>query len=205
MMKIIVVTGRNRAGKTTLAKTLANDMELNGFVVEYYPFAQPLKEELVQSGFDWFYLKKKSQKARRLMQAYGDAKREIEPDYFLKKWEARVERAAKSGVEFFISDDLYHWKELNSLCKYATKGGFDVTVVLVNRPSLPELTEEDFKYDSVREQQEIEEKIVNKNGISCKTGTPYKTKMQFIRVINDADTVRDFVNTQIAVVSALIK
>ena len=199
MLKIIAITGRNRAGKTSLAKHLQTSLELRGNYVEYYPFAQPLKDELIQQGFGKWYLKNKSKRARRLMQAYGDARREINPSYFLDKWAAQVDYAARNGVHFFVSDDLYHWGELKLLCKYAEKGGISVTVVHVQRPSLPPLTEDDYRYDSVREQQEIEEallSIASSERSLCRAHGPYGAKLAIISpVINDTKTAIEFVNT----------
>jgi len=203
MMHIIAITGRNRAGKTTLAKALQLEAELKNKNVDYYPFAQPLKEELVSAGFNWFYLKNKSKKARRLMQAYGDAKRELDSDYFLKVWEERVERASVSGVDFLISDDLYHWREVAALCRYATKGGFSVTVILVHNPTLPTLTAEDLKYDSVKEQQEIKESLRTRT-LTCKTKSPYRKKLNILKIVNKQSTAKDFITVHNGVIAGLV-
>lgn len=197
MTKIIGITGRNRAGKTSLAKYIQLQQELLGKKVDYFPFAKPLKDELIDMGFSKWYLAEKSPKARRLLQAYGDARREITPSYFLDKWTSEVRKAVNAGIDVVISDDLYHWKELRELCKYSTIGAVEVHLVLVHRPTLPNLSEKDFEYDSVIEQQQIEEALTlassSYSSRICKTGGPYGAKIRYSVVSNSYESVREFV------------
>ena len=146
---LILITGRNRAGKTTLANWIRDEIPKTSLI----PFAKALKDELVNCGFPYEFLAEKSQEARRLMQAYGDAKRKLDPEYFLTQWERSL---FNNGEDFVVADDMYHWKELHRAIAIPVKR----FVILVLRP-LPQLTEEDLKYASVRESVEMMRVFLN--------------------------------------------
>jgi len=194
-MNIVLITGRNRAGKTTLAEHIKYNALLDNKKVIYYPFAQPLKEDLVSYGFPWEYLQKKTQKARRLMQAYGDARRELDSQFFLRKWNERVAAGSEHGVDLFISDDLYHLREINAVCELAQTGKHTITFILVKRPTLPPLTPADMEYESVSEQQKIQKDIESRGILQCKTASPYSLNIDVHTVTNDYVSVREFVES----------
>ena len=160
--EFVIITGRNRAGKTSLAvgviKNKQNDTKTN---VIYAPFAKPLKDDLLAIGFSKDYLDKKTPKARALMRAYGDARREEDTNVFLKKWKSLIKTQLVSDqYNVVVVDDMYLFDEFYSLLELSSDLGFDhVTLTLVKRPSLRALTNEELAFETVIQQQQMEQEI----------------------------------------------
>ena len=162
-MHVIGITGRNRVGKTTLARLIRDEAEKNKKIsVKIVPFAEILKKRIVEAGFPREFLDKKSYEARRLMQAYGDAARALNPRVFIDVWVQDVERLRSEGTTLVIADDMYHVLELNTLLDFAgdADGNWDVYLINVENPRVPFPSEKALEYASVREQIEISVKIM---------------------------------------------
>lgn len=106
---LVVVMGHNRVGKTTLAGAFAKKLN-----AKIYPFAKPLKEDLQRLGLPESYISSKTAVVRKLLQAYGEARRELHgPNYFVEKWLINVYSSNHSRD--IIVDDCYHLNEFSLL------------------------------------------------------------------------------------------
>jgi len=80
-MQIIMIAGKARAGKTTLADIIAKEAFNNGFVPVLLSFAGPLKKDAAEKG----YCKDKfPEKYREYCQDIGAAMRELDDDHWVK-------------------------------------------------------------------------------------------------------------------------
>lgn len=204
--ELILITGRNRAGKTSLAMGLIELLRKRGNIPSYLPFAKPLKDDLLKIGFSQEYLDKKTKKARALMRAYGDARREEDKYIFLKKWGDLVENVIGRS-DFVIADDMYLTEEFAHSLQMAKRFGIPlVKVILVRRPSLPALSEDELKFETVSQQQYIEseiykaltgndELVIDIGDIAL--GNRLPVKLVFKLVVNDYPSVEDFVSNSL--------
>lgn len=104
---IVGLSGKIHSGKSYVAKALVKD---HGFNVQ--SFANPLKEDVVAMGFDRkvvFY--EKPPWMRALLQVYGQAKRAIDPDYWVKRAETALDYLNPGNV--FIFDDVRFENEVD--------------------------------------------------------------------------------------------
>lgn len=160
MNHVYIVTGYNRVGKTTLAHILEETITQQGLGrFKTFPFGEELKKELVRAGFTRPYLDAKSEKARRLMRAYGDAVRESVANHFVDLWKKSVEewlsKADPKENQFIAADDVYHHIELSAMLDLAEKHHARTTIICVARDGFFPTQEEITNYDSVKESSQI--------------------------------------------------
>lgn len=87
-INIIGLSGKLRSGKTWLANQLCQR-----YGMAPLSFATPLKEDVMSMGFSYIdvYVEK-AEPVRRLLQVYGQAQRYKDPDYWLRKGMAQIEK-----------------------------------------------------------------------------------------------------------------
>lgn len=145
---IIAIAGHNKIGKSTLARWLKDEYTRSGRSVEIYSFAQTLRYELYQQ-FDKEWLEKKSNEARRLFRAWGDARRAQNSMYFVDPLIKRLKVMQGMSNHVAIIDDVYHVNEffyLNLL--------LDVKNIFIQK-TFHKVNDEDFVFDSVRQTEVI--------------------------------------------------
>lgn len=81
--KVVAISGKMQHGKTTLAEFIQMALEARGREAWIVGFAKALKVDLMSLGID---VHDKSEPNRKLMQAYGQAQRAKDPDYWVKRW-----------------------------------------------------------------------------------------------------------------------
>lgn len=111
---IIAISGHNRLGKSTLANYLKHNYEKSHTVIKK-SFAENLRSEIYKN-FNPDWIEEKSSEARRLLRAWGDARRVQNSMYFVNP----IINALKNLNTNFvvIIDDVYHVNEffyLNTL------------------------------------------------------------------------------------------
>ena len=111
-MKIIAFSGKRTSGKSTMANHL----------VERYraikvSFADQLREELLALGYPRHLVcgKPTTPEMRALMIAHGQARRAIDPDYWVKKVLAKLAQPTFYGSVLVVIDDLRFWNEAERL------------------------------------------------------------------------------------------
>lgn len=178
----IVITGHNRVGKTTLALLLLDNLvRQKGLNVFYLPFGSGLRQELIDSGFTKSYLDSKTPAARRLLRAFGDARREAEgSDYYANVW-LREAREAKSNFGsrdvIYIADDVYHLIEAKAML--TMPGLQKAYFVGVNRPGF-DPNEEAMLYDSVKETRLL---------MGCFSKANLKTRSKIHKVVGSSGNI----------------
>jgi hypothetical protein len=85
-MKIVVISGKMHSGKSFVAGILERE---HGY--RRLSFAQPLKDDLRHMGFTEAEIDSKGEWMRKLMQAYGQARRAQHPDYWSNRLVERLE------------------------------------------------------------------------------------------------------------------
>ena len=83
-MELIVISGPARVGKTTLANFLAREAFDLGFIPHVIGFAEPLKKVAKERGLT---KEENPKEYREFCQVHGAMKREVDPDYWVKKFE----------------------------------------------------------------------------------------------------------------------
>lgn len=120
-MKIIGFGGQGRVGKTTAAKDLCVWMIRNttSLTPILLPLAHPLKEAVAkEAGYEnaEAFKEKEPELYRRLCQEIGGAKREEDPDYWVKKWdEARMEYTDNEKNYVIVVDDVRYPNEVDKV------------------------------------------------------------------------------------------
>jgi hypothetical protein len=97
---IVGLSGKIHSGKSFVAKSMVLQHDFN-----IQSFAGPLKEDVVAMGFDRkvvYY--KKPPWMRALLQVYGQAKRALDPDYWVKRAANAIDLCKPGSV--FIFDDV---------------------------------------------------------------------------------------------------
>mgnify|MGYP003117016902 CR=1 FL=1 len=119
-MQLIVIAGQAGVGKTTLAHYIACNAFNLGMIPKIMSFAGPLKKEAAEKG----YGKEENPKAyREYCQTMGLMKREVNPDYWVNKFEEELEELSveetqdlKDGKKFWercvVIDDCRFMNEL---------------------------------------------------------------------------------------------
>lgn len=111
-MRLFVLAGPARVGKTTLAKVMAKEAFEAGYKPIMLPFAGPLKEEAEAKGFG---KDTDPEGYRKYCQEVGHAKREENQDHWVNLWRSKIEalRAEDSESErVIIVDDCRYLNEL---------------------------------------------------------------------------------------------
>ncbi len=111
----IAFAGKKESGKTTLAEYCADVHELEAF-----SFADDLKMNLVELGIKpdrVFGSSNRDANARKLMQAYGQAMRDQDEDYWLDlvMKNMRLWESSGASTEGFVIDDLRYMNEAEAL------------------------------------------------------------------------------------------
>jgi hypothetical protein len=152
-MKIITISGRAKVGKTHVAQYLAKVSFEQGLHPVYHSFASILKEEAAKSaGYeDWkIYKKEKPDEYRRQCQLIGSAKREKDPEYWVKKWISGIAKYRKKE-NLAIDNKDKHWERIilcddlrymNELAAARQVGAFTVFILSAGR----ELEENESKW-----------------------------------------------------------
>lgn len=125
MEKILVValSGRMRSGKSFVANHL---VEHHRF--QRLSFAQPLKDDIASMGFPQWAIEKKPDWMRLLMQAYGQARRALDPDYWVKQLMAEITNMEHTTELFndpdqvrVVIDDMRFQNEALALREWETQ------------------------------------------------------------------------------------
>lgn len=145
---IINIIGFNRVGKTTLAEAIKEKQQPS----EIIPFAKTLKEEIIDMGFSKEWLNRKSPKARALMRAYGDARREIDSEYFIKKWQSTIDDIKNKSL---IVDDAYQINENNAILSTFSHFNPKIAYIYVYREGFYPKQKEIEEFDSVSQAVEL--------------------------------------------------
>ena len=117
---MIIIAGPAGAGKTTLAKMIAEQAFELGFIPELLSFAGSLKEEAKKMGFD---KETKPKEYRKFCQKHGQGRREEDPDYWVKifkknlniirtKEDSDLDNNKKYWERCVIVDDCRHANEV---------------------------------------------------------------------------------------------
>ena len=129
-MRVIGISGPDGSGKTTLSLVIAKRLADLGYDPHFVPFAMQLRVELqialrdecdrnhprLEAPNPWD--KPTNEWMRNLMRGWGDWKRSIDPDYWVRAWEARLELLRQGGQRkrlVLISDDLRYRNEAASV------------------------------------------------------------------------------------------
>lgn len=130
-MKIIVLSGKARSGKTTIADHLINN---HGYLRA--SFAAELKRDILDMGFSKEDILCKPAWMRELMIAYGRARRAENPDCWIERldsWMQFHEREAASLDNLkFVCDDCRFPNEL-AYFNGLSERGYVVTLIRVER------------------------------------------------------------------------
>lgn len=130
---VIGLSGKMRAGKTWLAKQLASKY---GFAP--LSFATPLKEDLRQLGFTYHDLYvEKAEPIRLLMQKYGQAKRYKDPDHWLNRGIAQVDKIRRLQPNCVVVFDDVRFP--NEADRIREMGGIVVRLVRQDRLEMDQL------------------------------------------------------------------
>ena len=81
------------------------------------------------------------------MRACGDAKRSLNPNYFVDLWKITLQSYYDSGVTTVVCDDVYYINELRACLNFPDK---DLTLINVYRQGR-EPTSQEMEFGSVRE------------------------------------------------------
>lgn len=153
--KCFIIFGHNRTGKTTLANEI-NKKYRDTHQVFFLPFGAGLRSELYAAGFSPEYIAAKSPKARQLMRAFGDARREPNPNYYVDYWYDLYQKFDNTRDQFrpvvVMADDTYHLEEVRRMLRLYIKQTF---LIAVERPGFAPSPEHISQFDSVRETEEL--------------------------------------------------
>lgn len=153
---IVAIAGHNKVGKSSLAKQLKQSYQTLGMTAEIYSFASTLRYE-VYKAFDKDWVETKSPEARRLLRAWGDARRSTDSMYFVKPLISKLKIIQEKKDYVSIIDDVYHANEffyLNTL--------IDVKNILVQK-IFHRIPDEDFTFESVKQTEAIQGYYNHKN------------------------------------------
>jgi len=95
-------------GKTALANLLAKEAFNLGFKPIILPFAGPLKDEACARGFN---KKDSPSKYREFCQVHGALKREIDPNYWVKKFEDKLMAIYEAELKD-LKEGLAYWQRI---------------------------------------------------------------------------------------------
>lgn len=131
-MKIIVLSGKMRAGKSFIADHL-----INQYAYERISLAEPLKKDISDMGFTDNDIAEKPPWMRQLMIAYGQARRAVLPTYWIDRAFAQIIRRSERGINLFVCDDCRFENELEAF-KNLKELGHEVVCARVSRIGGPE-------------------------------------------------------------------
>jgi len=105
-MIIVMIGGKARVGKTTMANIIAEYCLNNNLTPKMVPFAYGLKKAAESKGLS---KDKNSEEYRKFCQTLGESMRIKNPDHWVNEWTAAVEAIRKEEQTLLEVDDL--WKE----------------------------------------------------------------------------------------------
>tara|TARA_R100000655_G_scaffold30270_1_gene61050 strand:+ start:8548 stop:9324 length:777 start_codon:yes stop_codon:yes gene_type:complete len=113
---MVMLGGRARVGKTTIAKMIAEFAYHLGFKPIFLPFAGPIKEEAKEKGYS---KEKNSIEYRDYCQKMGAALRADDSDYWVNKWASQVQEIIKLEAEDIERGEKY-WERVILVddCRY---------------------------------------------------------------------------------------
>ncbi len=113
---MIIISGMAKVGKTALANLLAKEAFELGFKPTILPFAGTLKEEAASRGFT---KEDKPAEYREFCQVHGALKREVDPDYWVKKFEEKLIDLYKEEVSD-LQEGCSYWQKVVIVddCRY---------------------------------------------------------------------------------------
>lgn len=129
-MKIIVLSGKMCSGKSTIADYL---IENNGY--HRISLAAPLKQEILDIGFPPDAVASKTDWMRKLLIAYGQARRAMNPTYWIDMAQAEMIRQTDAGIDLFVVDDCRFVNEVEAF-KMLRNLGHEVTFARVERHAI---------------------------------------------------------------------
>jgi len=106
---IVALSGWKESGKSTVADYLVRTHKFRKL-----SFAAPLKAEVRRAGFCNVLAKPTPPHIRRLLQAWGQARRAEDPDYWIRLMDAELNQRSLFD-EHFVIDDLRFLNEYNYL------------------------------------------------------------------------------------------
>ena len=115
-MRMVMLGGRARVGKTTIAKMIAEHAYHLGFKPIFLPFAGPIKDDANQRGYS---KDKNSVEYRNYCQKIGAALRESDPDYWVNRWASKVQDVINLEAEDIERGEKY-WERVILVddCRY---------------------------------------------------------------------------------------
>lgn len=131
-MKLIVLSGKMRAGKSYIANYLANH-----YAYARVSLAEPLKQEVRDLGFSDEDVFNKPPWMRQLLIALGQARRAQEPTYWIDRAMAYMVHLMDQGVVSFVCDDCRFENELEAF-KLLKEQGHEIVFARVERRGGPE-------------------------------------------------------------------
>lgn len=108
-MKVIVLSGKMRAGKSYIADHL-----IENYGYTRISLAQPLKQEVLDLGFTTNDVLDKEPWMRQLLIALGQARRAKQPTYWIDRALASMIRHTDEGRDLFVVDDCRFINELEA-------------------------------------------------------------------------------------------
>lgn len=132
-MKIVAISGKMHSGKSFVARHL---VDRHGF--KQLAFAAPLKQDLIDYGFPRDAVETKPGWMRQLMQAYGQGRRAVDPDYWSDRLRQYLDLCLEDEKETWwgpdescvVIDDMRFENEADMLLLFGEENP-DVEVVLL--------------------------------------------------------------------------
>jgi hypothetical protein len=125
-MLVVALSGKMGHGKTTVAQYLVNNY---GF--ERMGFSDKLKEHIRDMIFAEKDIQEKPDWMRKLMQAYGAARRATDPDYWSERLIEELCWHRWGPDEYIVIDDLRFENEIEALEKWAEETGNDLEIIRI--------------------------------------------------------------------------
>lgn len=124
VMNMILITGRARVGKTTIAKLIAEQVFRIGKIPVLMSFASPIKEEAERKGYSKEHT---PEKYRQFCQELGTLKRESSADYWVHKLNEAVNLVQKDE-QADIEADKKHWERIIIIddCRYLNEIAYGI-------------------------------------------------------------------------------
>jgi hypothetical protein len=143
-MELIIISGKARVGKTTLANFLAKEAFELGFIPKLLSFADPLKKEALERG----YSKEKDQEEyREFCQELGALRRQEKPSYWVDVFEEKLSEILEEE-KIDLNKENPYWERCVIVddCRYHNEVGLSIkhhaTTIFIS-PGERTLAEED--------------------------------------------------------------
>tara|TARA_R100000231_G_scaffold128797_2_gene99974 strand:- start:7522 stop:8292 length:771 start_codon:yes stop_codon:yes gene_type:complete len=113
---MVMLGGRARVGKTTIAKMIAEFAYHLGFKPIFMPFAGPIKDEAERKGYS---KEKNSVEYRNYCQGIGASERSKDSDYWVNKWSDQIQNVINLEAEDIERGEKY-WERVILVddCRY---------------------------------------------------------------------------------------